>query len=262
MEPLVLLEIDGPVAKVTLNRPDTLNALHEPLADAFVAAIEQIAGTPGVRVAVLTGAGRSFCSGGDLAMLDGFTQLTLEQGAERMYAFYNRYLQLRALPVPTIAAVHGAAMGAGACLMLACDLRIASANARIGFNFVKLGLHPGLGATALLPRVVGEARATELLLTGRTLSGTEAEAVGLAHRSVAPDQLEATAHQAALELAAAGPLAARLLKQRLNARLDPQELEKALRFEALAQSRCYQTRDFQEGITAARERRPPRFEDR
>jgi enoyl-CoA hydratase len=261
MEPLILTRIDGPIARLILNRPDRLNALDEPLADAFVAAVEALRDHPEVRVLVISGAGRSFCSGGDLSMLDGFTRLTLEQGAERMHSFYSRYLKLRDVPVPVIAAVHGSAMGAGACLALACDLRVARADARIGFNFLKLGLHPGLGATELLPHVVGEARATELLMTGRSLTGLEAEAIGLVHRSAPPERFEAAVTELALELAGTGPLAARLLKERLRARIDPVRLEAALRFEALAQARCYQTADFREGIAAAKEKRAPLFQD-
>lgn len=258
-QPLVLLEVEQQVAKITLNRPEAMNALDEPLADAVVALVEGLRGRSDVRAVVLAGAGRSFCSGGDLRMLDSFRQLTLEQGAERMLSFYKRYLKLRELEVPIIAAIHGSAIGAGACLALLCDVRIATLDAKLAFNFVKLGLHPGLGATEFLPRVVGEGRAIELLISGRTVTGEEAAALGLVHTAVSPEGFEAEVSRQAQALAELGPLAMRLLKERLRSRTDGARLEAALQFEALAQARCYQTADFQEGIRAAREKRRPQF---
>lgn len=261
-QPLVLTQIEKGVATITLNRPDALNALNEPLSDAVVEVVRGLKGRADVRVVVLRGAGRGFCSGGDLSMLNDFRQLTIEQGAARMMSFYKRFLTLRELEVPVVTVIHGSAIGAGACLTLISDVRVATEEARIGFNFLKLGLHPGLGATEFLPRVVGEARATELLLTGRTLTGREAEAMGLVHTCVTGDALETTLGKVTAELCATGPLAMRMLKSRLRSRVNEAQLEAALQFEAVAQATCYQTHDFQEGIRAAREKRLPRFEDR
>lgn len=259
---LVQVRIDGPVARILLNRPEALNALSEPLADATVEAVLALKARADVRVVVLQGAGRSFCSGGDLSMLDAFRSLTEDQGTERMLSFYRRFLRLRELDVPVVVAIQGSAIGAGACLTLICDVRIAREDARIGFNFVKLGLHPGLGATEFLPRVVGEGRAIELLLSGRTLTGTEAAQLGLVHTCTSAEDFEAEVTRVAHSLATTGPLAVRMLKERLRDRTDTARLDAALRFEARAQARCYQTWDFQEGIRAAREKRLPAFLDR
>lgn len=258
-QPLVLLHVEQQVAHITLNRPEAMNALDEPLADAVVELVEGLRHRADVRAVVLSGAGRSFCSGGDLRMLDSFRQLSLEEGAARMLSFYKRYLKLRELEVPVIAAIHGSAIGAGACLSLLCDVRIATLDAKLAFNFVKLGLHPGLGATEFLPRVVGEGRAIELLISGRTVSGEEAASLGLVHTAVSTEGFEAEVRRQAQALAELGPLAVRLLKERLRNRTDGARLEAALQFEALAQARCYQTTDFQEGIRAAREKRRPQF---
>lgn len=257
---LVLLQREpGGITRLTFNRPDKLNALDEALGDALKARVEALQEDDTTRVVVLSGAGRAFSTGGDLSMLAGFQALDVAEGTRTMKRFYERFLSLRDIPVPVIAAIRGPAIGAGACLTLACDLRVAREDATLAFNFVKLGLHPGAGATYFLPRVVGPARAQELLMTGRGLTGAEAATLGLVNKAVPADQFEAAVTALAEELAATGPLAARQLKEGLRAWHDPAQLEVALQHEARSQARCYQTADFQEGIRAARERRRPRF---
>ena len=192
-EPLVLVSRDGPVATLVLNDPERRNAMSQAMGEAFSARIAELAADPGLRAAILTGAGPAFSAGGDLAMI----QARADEGAaggraarrairDRMRAFYQLFLAVRDLPCPTIAALNGSAIGAGLCVALACDLRIASATARLGLNFTALGLHPGMGATWTLPRLVGPARAAELLYSSRLLDGAEAAAIGLVNRAVAP----------------------------------------------------------------------------
>jgi enoyl-CoA hydratase len=157
-----------------------------------------------------------------------------------------------------VAALNGAAIGAGLCVALACDLRLAAEDARLGLNFARLGIHPGMGATWILPRLVGPARAAELLYTGRILDGQEAARMGLVNEVVPAPQLEGRALALAQELAASAPLAVRGTKQAL-ARSAAASLDDQLAFEAAQQAACYETKDLSEGIAAVREKREPRF---
>jgi enoyl-CoA hydratase len=178
-----------------------------------------------------------------------------------MIAFYRAWLTIRQLEVPTIAAVNGPAIGAGLCLALACDIRYAASGARLGAPFVKLGMNPGMAATYLLPNVVGEAHARDLLLTGRTVLADEALRLGLVSRVFEPDALRAGALEAAGEIAASAPIPSRYTKIALRDG-GHADFETAVQWEALAQPVTLATADLQEGIAAAREKRTPRFEGR
>ena len=217
---------------------------------------------------VLTGAGRAFSAGGDLAMIEaraaqGAASGPRGRGAIRdgMRSFYQLFLAVRDLPCPVIAAINGAAIGAGLCVALACDLRIASAEAKLGLNFTQLGLHPGMGATWTLPRLVGGARAAEILFSSRILTGDEGAAIGLVSRAVAPAELLPAARALAAEIAAAAPLAVRGVKRALR-RSEQASLEDQLSFEAAEQAACFESQDVHEGLAAARERRAAKFEGR
>jgi enoyl-CoA hydratase len=178
-----------------------------------------------------------------------------------MRSFYSLFLSLRELPQPTLAAINGPAIGAGLAVALACDLRIAARNARLGLNFTRLGIHPGMGSTWTLPRLVGPAHAADLLLTGRTIDAAEAERIGLVNRAVAPEELLPQALATAEQMAACAPLAVRgarrALRDAFTASLDEQ-----LDFEAEQQALCYESADLAEGLAAARERRAARFTGR
>jgi enoyl-CoA hydratase len=178
-----------------------------------------------------------------------------------MRGFYKLFLAVRDLPCPTLAAINGAAVGAGLCVALACDLRVASATAKLGLNFTALGLHPGMGATWTLPRLVGPARAAELLFTSRIVTGAEAAEMGLVGRALPAAEVVPATRQIAREIAACAPAANRGLKRALGRSMGA-SLEDQLSFEAEEQARCFETRDAREGIAAARERRAPRFEGR
>lgn len=264
---LVGLELrDDGVALVRFQDPDRLNAMTRAMGEALRDRVSELRASPEVRVVVLSGAGRAFSAGGDLSMIEGMARAGREQPGEprrgehrdAMVAFYHLFLSVRDLPVPTVAAVQGAAIGAGFAVALACDLRVVDQAARLGLNFVRLGIHPGMGSTWLLPRLAGPSRAADLLLTGRRLDGVEAGRLGLADRVVPGERVLDEAMALAAEIAAAAPLAVRGTKAALRRALAT-DLETQLGWEAEQQAVCYETDDLAEGLAAARERRPPRF---
>jgi enoyl-CoA hydratase/carnithine racemase len=256
----VELELQGPTAILRLNQPARLNALSEEMGEAFQSLVRSISSDPKVRVAVLTGLGRAFSAGGDLDFLEARAQDTAQANAERMRAFYARFLSIRDLPVPVIAAVNGPAIGAGLCLAVACDLRVVADDAKLGATFVKLGLHPGMAATHLFPALLGPGRAAELLLTGRVVRGSEAVSLGLANESRPAAEVLPRALEIAEEMAAASPQAVRATVRTLRNRQDDL-LERALWREADAQAHNYASDDLREGIASIREKRTPSFRD-
>ena len=260
-EPIRVTFSDTGVATLAFSRPDQRNALDEATALAFSEAVQKLKADASVRAVIVAGEGIAFCAGGDLGMLQDLTRSSAPIARERMRRFYGSFLGLASLDVPVIAAIHGAAVGAGMALTLACDVRIVAADAKVGFNFSRLGIPPGMGTSFLLPRAVGTARATELLLSGRLLPGTEAVAMGLCHE-VHPSahDVKTRARTLADDLASAAPVAVRLTKEAL--RRDLAGLDAALAQEAAAQALAYGTYDLKEGVAAAMERRPPRFEGR
>ena len=262
----VLTSRRGHVETWTLNRPDQRNPISDPdVVDALVANVDRVNADPQVRAVVLTGAGPAFSAGGNVKDMaarrppfDGPPATLREryrQGIQRIpRAMYG-------CDVPVVAAVNGPAIGAGLCVALGCDIRVAAREAKLGLNFARLGIHPGMGASWTLPRLVGPARAAELLFTGRSLDGVEAERIGLVNRAVAREEVLPTALAIAREIAESAPLPVRGAKQAL-ARSQGASLDAQLRFEAEQQSCNYETRDLQEGIAAARGKRSPRFEGR
>jgi enoyl-CoA hydratase/carnithine racemase len=267
MADLILLERQGGVAVATLNDPTRLNAMTEAMGQALVATCAELARDDSVRAVVLTGAGRAFSAGGDLDMIEAMARAGNEQpGGETrrqneafMGRFYRLFLTLRSLPQPTLAALNGAAIGAGCCVALACDMRLAAREAKLGLNFVRLGLHPGMAATWTLPRLVGPAHAAELLFSGRMLDGAEAERIGLVNRALPREQLRDEALALAATIAGNAPLAVRATKGSL-ALAAHADLEEQLDQEAREQALGYETADLLEGLAAARARRPPGFE--
>ena len=250
------LETADAVATITLDRPDALNALTVALKEELLVAFERVAADPAVRAVVLTGAGRAFCAGQDLrerlqpdaAPLD--TEIRVR---------YNPLIRaMRGLPQPIVGAINGTAAGAGASLAFACDIRIAAEGASFMLAFGRVGLIPDSGATWLLPRLVGGAKAAELALTADPLSAVDAERFGLVARVVPADALLAEAHALAARLAAGAPRALALTKRALDASWDA-TLEEQLEAEAVLQGAAGATADHAEGIAAFIERRPPRF---
>jgi enoyl-CoA hydratase len=251
---------DDGLVLLTLDNPAQRNAMSEEMTDSWVAAVDELAGDPAVRAVVVTGEGSAFCSGGDTSWIAGEPDATVDRLRTRMMAFYRAWLSVRRLEVPTIAAVNGHAIGAGLCLALACDIRYAAQGARLGVPFVKLGMHPGMAATHLLPDVVGPAHARDLLLTGRLVDAGEALGLGLVSRVLPSETFLDDVLAVAGEVAAAAPIPSRLTKVAL--RQGHADFEAALEWEALAQPVTLATEDLQEGIAAARAKRAPRFTGR
>jgi enoyl-CoA hydratase len=252
----------GGIVTLAFNRPETRNAMTPVMGDEVTRALDEIRADAGVRVLVLTGTGKAFSSGGNLGMIAGDTGAhpdsdALSAGSAR--EFYARFLAIRDLPFPTIAAINGHAIGAGLCVALACDLRVAVADAKLGMTFAKLGIHPGMGATYFLPRLIGTARACELLFTGRTIDATEAERLGIVNRVVTRTAFDAVVQSLAQEIATAAPLAVRLVKKSIYRGMR-HSLDDMLDYEALNQQMTFATADAREGVAALLEKREPRFE--
>lgn len=248
------------VVLLALDNPDQRNAMSDDMAASWVSALEELRRDASVRVVVVTGTGSAFCSGGDLSWLASEPDATVDDLRRRMLPFYRAWLSVRSLEVPTLAAINGPAIGAGLCAALACDLRYAADEATMGVPFTKLGLHPGMAGTFLLPDVVGPAVARELFLTGRLVKGPEARELGLVSRTWPREQLLEEVLAVAEQIAANAPVATRLTTVALRAQHANQE--SALQWEALAQPVTLATDDLLEGIAAAQEKRTPRFTGR
>ena len=204
----LLLEIDAGIATVTLHRPEKLNAYTTEMGDEVVAAFRALRDDAAVRAVILTGAGRAFCAGVDLEHLKAHQAGASAGKGPRLGEedFLRTFpLELLAFPKPVIAALNGAAIGVGVTMILPCDVRLAAAGAKLGLTFAKLGILPGLGSSHLLPRLVGRARAMELVLSARVISAEEAEQIGLVSRVVPDGALLGEARGLAAELAACRP---------------------------------------------------------
>ncbi len=259
--PLRVERPDEGVVLLTLDLPDRRNAMTEALTSAWATAVEQLRGDRTVRCVVVTGAGKSFCAGGDLGWLQAEPDAAVDVLRDRMLPFYRTWLSLRSLDVPSIAAVNGAAVGAGGALALSADIRYAGAAAKFTVPFGQLGMHAGMATTWLLPEVVGLAAARELLLTGRVCDAAEMLRLGLASAVYPDDDLLDAALAHAREVASAAPVAARLHKVALS-NGGHASFEQALQWEAVAQPVTLATADLQEGLRAKVEKRPAVFTGR
>jgi 2-(1,2-epoxy-1,2-dihydrophenyl)acetyl-CoA isomerase len=247
---------DGAVLTITLNRPDVLNAFDAAMHAALAAALRE-AREPEVRAVVLTGAGRAFCVGQDLKEFRGLGDI----GDRLRSGYHPNVLALAALEKPVIAAVNGAAAGAGLSFACACDLRLAADSALFVPAFVNIGLVPDSGATFFVTRALGYARAFEWLCTGRRLSAADAHAWGLVSEVVEAGRLPARAAGLAAELAAL-PTRAIGMTKRLLSRAGPATLDEQLEWEAQLQTVATRTDDFHEGVRAFLEKREPSFKGR
>lgn len=245
------------IAHVVLSNPDQRNAMSAAMTQAWSLAMSELAELPGLRAVLVSGEGKAFCAGGDLGWLAEGGSEGIAVLSRRMDDFYSQWLSVTELSVPTIAYLDGPAVGAGAAVALACDIRWAGPRARFSVPFTRLGLHSGMGTTYLLPHAVGPAMARDLLLTSRTLDVDEMLACGVVTRKIDSDQVLGDVEQ----IAANAPIATRFTKRGLTPRA-PQSLAEALRWEGLAQPATMITEDVQEGLAAARERRSPVFQDR
>jgi enoyl-CoA hydratase/carnithine racemase len=263
MAELVLIEIADGVATLALNRPELRNPISDlDMVDALIVALDRIGRDLSVRVAILTGAGKGFSSGGNLLTMGEPGEIgggaPIDTPADYRKGIQRIPLAFQALEVPIIAAVNGAAIGAGCDLACMCDIRIAGASARFAESFIKLALIPGDGGAWLLPRVVGLSKASEMAFTGDPIDAQEALACGLVSRVVPDEELMPAARALALRIAANPPHALRMTKrlimQARDQKLD-QHLDAAGAFQALA----HMTADHREALMAFREKRPPVF---
>lgn len=248
---------DAGVRTIQLHRPERLNAVNPALAESLPRAMHDAAQDDAVRVVVITGAGRGFCAGLDLSEPVGLG----DTRAERLDAYYwvGRWVQsITQCDKPVIAAINGAAAGAGFGLALACDLRLLSASATCTAGYVRRGLSPDAGVTWFLPRLIGQARAMDIVLTGRDITSQEAERIGLVS-SVIPDaDFSATVAQYAAALAAGPPVALALSKRLLLGSSDA-SLDAQLREELVHIKHCFASADVREALQAFREKRAPVF---
>ena len=256
----VLEKRDGGVATLVMNRPDRLNAVNHELATALNQALERVSGDEAVRVVVVTGAGRAFCSGGDLTAIGkGHREKNTDQLQPILRSGMQMVLKMRTMPKPVIAAVHGPAAGAGMNIALAADIRIASDDAIFGQSFAKVGLFPDYGGTFFLPELVGPSVAAEMLYTGDMIDAQTALRLGVVNHVVPLAQLEAETNALAQKIAQGPPLAIRALKRTLLAG-SREKLEKALELEVQEQMKCFASEDCGEGIRAFFDKRKPKFE--
>ncbi|HEY7656620.1 MAG TPA: enoyl-CoA hydratase-related protein [Burkholderiales bacterium] len=254
----VRLDKDGAVATLTLDRPERLNAMADPMWDALHAHLGTIAADEAIRAVILTGAGRAFCSGGDVT---GMAKSDIVSGRARSQRRHRAVLALYNLEKPVIAAVRGAVYGIGNALALACDLVIASDTAKFSMAFKRVGIVPDGGAIFFLTQNLGIARAKDLVYTARVVPAAEALELGLVARVVPDAKLEAEARALAVEMAESATYALALAKKMFHSMYVP-TLEQLLELETLASGAARLTHDHQEGVAAFKEKRPPRFQGR
>ena len=257
-EAVVLYEKIGQIAKITLNRPKALNAMNGELVSMLASRLDDAAKDTDVRIIILTGNGKGFCAGGDLAYLK---QLTNVIEARTFIVEVGALVkQIQSITKPIIAMVNGVAAGAGFNLALACDIVFAADTARFAQSFVKVGLVPDCGGMYLLPKIVGMHKAKELMFTADLIGAAKADELGLLNRVIESDKLESETLAFAEKLLLSAPIALGMVKQTLNG-MEDMTLENWLVHEADMQTLCMQTKDHQEGISAFLEKRAPEFKN-
>ncbi len=262
MYKLLLLTKDNGIGKVTLNRPEKRNAINLELAAEIAQAFQELSSDPEVKVVVLTGAGKSFCSGGELAPLYKMLDLSPLEIKEKIYSVFQGMVRsVDSCPKPVIAAVNGSAVGAGFDLILNCDIRIASHEASFSEYFVRLGTIPGMAGMYHLPRLVGLAKAYELALTGDFITAEEAYRIGLVNKIVPLSELDSEVNKLVQKLVQGPTKAIEMIKLGIKKGLN-MDMPGALDFAAFLQSAAFKTEDVREGIRAGMEKRQAHFHGR
>lgn len=255
----ILLERDGHVGWIRINRPERLNAFSGRMREDLDAALAELESDTDIRCVIITGVGRAFSTGGDVSVM---RELIAQEDTARFDALVragaNVVQRIDDMTKPVIAAINGPAAGAGACLALACDLRIASETATIGFGFLRVGLHADWGGSYFLPRIVGPALAAELMYTGEMVNTERGVKLGLFNRVVTANDLEATARSLAGQLAAAPAGVMTDLRRNMRRSLET-SLSEMLTAEIEAQKSAFKTADFREGIESFLDKRAPKF---
>src|SRR5918999_914966 len=247
------------ILTITLNRPDRLNAFIGHMRRDLAEALEHAGSDRSVRVVIITGAGRAFCAGGDVAfMAEVMDRRDAEEFLRILGAGRRVITAIRQMTKPVIASINGPASGAGCNLAFACDLRIASNNATFSQSFAKVGLHPDWGGSYFLPRLVTPNKACEMFFLGEAIDAAEAGRLGIVNQVVAPEELETATMQLAERLRAAPPIALAAAKHAIYMS-EAADLEEMLRYETEAQLRCFDSEDGHEGVHAFFEKRDPHF---
>jgi 2-(1,2-epoxy-1,2-dihydrophenyl)acetyl-CoA isomerase len=257
--PVLLESREGSIVTLTMNRPDRLNAIDNHLATALNEALGRIGVDHSVHVVILTGSGRGFCAGGDLAVIGkGRATSNDTELAPILRSGMQAVLKMRTMSQPVIAAVNGPAAGAGMNLALAADIRLAVEEAVFGQNFAKVGLFPDYGGTYFLPQVAGPAKAAELFYTGEMIDAKTALELGIVNHVFPNDRFSSEVQSLAAKIAAGPQMAIRAVKQAIFAR-EKESLMQALEAEVEHQLKCFHSHDCMEGIRAFLEKRPPSF---
>ena len=261
-EQQILLNETDHVATLTLNRPERMNAFGGRMRQELVESLEAVRANADIRVVVITGAGKAFCTGGDLQeFADGTVQALSKQATSDRPPMCKAVLAIHEMEKPVIAAVNGVAAGGGCNLALACDIRIASETARFAQVFTRRGLHPDWGGIYFLPRLVGYAKAAELIMSGEIVDAAEALRLGLVNRIVPADELGTATEELAGRIARNAPLPIAFAKRGLQ-RFGHWDLAQALDYEVYVLEILRKSRDVSEGIAAFLEKRDPDFEGR
>lgn len=259
MSEQIEVERDGKIGWIRITRPERLNAFAGRMRDAIGDGLATLEEDDAVRCVIITGAGRAFSTGGDIAVMNELAESGDEERfRELVQAGVRVVKRIDGMRTPVIAAVNGPAAGAGACLALACDLRIASDSASIGFTFTRVGLHPDWGGTYFLTRLVGPALAAEFIYTGEMISAERSERLGLFNRVVENGELEPAARALAGQVASGPAVAIAHAKRTVRSSLTA-SLDEILEMETEAQLAAFRSPDFREGITAFLEKRAPKF---
>lgn len=252
----LLYQMDGDILTVTINRPHRLNALNIEAVRELIQAMDRANADPGVRVVVITGAGGAFCAGADLK---DAPEMTPAVAYDTVVLYLDLIRAMRGVQKPVVARINGVAIGGGCCVAMASDIRIASQEAQFMLAFINIGISAAdMGATYLLPRVVGLGRAAEILMMGETLTAAQAERIGLVNRVVPSQELDSAVRNVCARLASRPAMGLAFTKRALYTGLD-KGWDEELEFETLAQVRCILSEDYEEGRRAFLERREPRF---
>jgi enoyl-CoA hydratase/carnithine racemase len=258
----VLLDKKDHVATITLNRPDKNNAFGGRMRQEILEVLTDVGADPDVRVVVITGAGKAFCVGGDVnEFVTGTTQALDAKVSSERHAMCKAVLAINAMEKPVIASVNGVAAGGGCNLALACDIRIASEKARFGQVFVRRGVHPDWGGIYFLPRLVGYAKAAELIFSGEVIDAEEAFRIGLVNRLVPHEELAKTTCDLGGRIARNAPIPIGFAKRGLQ-NFHKWDLAQALDYEAYVLEVCRKSEDMMEGFTSFLEKREPVFKGR